>query len=187
MLNIVILIRNSQDIHKGERRFCPAVIICAASIAITLAIGFDGYKDVCDRFTDVSVNVIGILLGFVMAMVALIASGDNEGIKVAKDFKLERQCDGKDGKKIMQQVRSLGKYKTAYDMLVVDLTVCTIWNAVSLVAFILVMLLVESGSGIGYWVFAAQLFMVLYCIYLSVINMLQIFNIFSAKGRKNAQ
>lgn len=171
MTNILILIIDYFRIkgfwHLARSLVIP-LFIALAPIIIDLTSGVQG--DI-SSILETAINVLGILLGFQIAISALLVSPNNRNIETAKGIKIG--------------VTSFKKDKTLFDELVTDITWTILCTSLSLLLSIIALAFAACTPWLSHVAIPFSLFILSYCICLTVEIAINLYLILKAKPDEN--
>lgn len=163
MIDLSILISDYLKM-RGKRRiffdFLPALIL---SVIIFFPASKVKIEVILDKWLPTAMTISGILLGFLVAILAMIATSNNESIEKAKKFDL--------------QIVSHGKKKYLFDELMAMNTLAIVATTFTLLFFVILLLCQYSPKVILF----LSIFLLFFCIAFTLRIAFSLYHIFSVR------
>lgn len=169
MGNVIVLLYDYFKLN-GLKHFIRSMLIplflSATAFFILRYGGVSVLKKVL-TFMGTSSNILGILLGFLIAVLALLVSSNNENINRTKKTPIE--------------VTSLGKEKSLFDLLVADITWTTFCTAFGLLLSLIALLFDYKTIFSSYAIVLVLVMVLTYCICQTIEVALHLYLVLKAK------
>lgn len=146
----------------------PALFV---ALAIILHLFSDIEMD-WQGFKESSIDVLGILIGFLISAIAIVVSTDNENMRKIKNAHINshKTIKGWDKREL-----------TLYDLIVSNIVWCVLVSAISLIVILILPMIFGRYASCPY----VWLFLIFYCIVATLSMVLDLFIIFTGDIKTN--